>query len=43
VVERVEVDEPKGDVHAFMADLACASELTMPIEKVSAWSHLTKP
>jgi len=36
VIERVEVDEPKGDVRAFMADLACAAELTLPIEKVSA-------
>jgi hypothetical protein len=36
VIERVEVDEPKGDVRAFMADLACPAEVTMPIEKVSA-------
>jgi hypothetical protein len=36
VVERVEVDESAGDVRVFIADLACAAEVTMPIEKVSA-------
>ena len=36
VIERVEVDEPKGDVRAFIANLGSAAELTMPIEDVSA-------
>ena len=36
VIERVEVDEPKGDVRAFIADLGSPAETTTTAEKASA-------
>jgi hypothetical protein len=36
VIERVEVDEPKGDVRAFIADLGAPAETTPTTEKASA-------
>jgi hypothetical protein len=36
VIERVEVDEPKGDVRAFIADLGSPAETTTTTEKASA-------
>ena len=36
VIERVEVDEPKGDVRVFIADMGGAPEVTTPVAEASA-------
>jgi len=36
VIERVEVDEPKGDVRTFIADMGCAPEVTTLVAETSA-------